>query len=98
MNIHKHSPRLQTRGVAFFILLFLAERDKIKLLFIIMNIQGILYSGLIAILIISALYFKPLRKTIGLLLIILGALACMTVIGLIFGIPMIIVGGLFLFI
>jgi hypothetical protein len=49
-------------------------------------------------LVIGALFIKPLRKTMGLLLIILGALACITVVGLVFGIPMIIVGGLFLFI
>ena len=54
---------------------------------------------LIAIgLIIAALTVKALRKTVGLLLVILGGLACLTVIGLIIGIPMIIVGGLFLFV
>lgn len=46
----------------------------------------------------SALYFRPIRKTIGLLLVILGGLACFTVIGAIIGIPMIIIGGLFLFV
>ena len=45
-----------------------------------------------------ALFFKPLRKTIGLLLVILGALICMTFIGVVIGIPMIIVGGLMLFV
>jgi len=49
-------------------------------------------------LIIVALSFKPLRKTIGLLLVILGGLASITIIGLVIGIPMIIIGGLFLFI
>ena len=54
---------------------------------------------LIAIgLIIAALTVKALRKTVGLLLVILGGLACLTVIGLIIGIPMIIIGGLFLFV
>ncbi|MFZ2832219.1 MAG: DUF5362 family protein [Minisyncoccia bacterium] len=63
-----------------------------------MNIQN--FVGLIIVigLIIAALSFKPMRKTIGLLLVILGALACMTVVGAIVGIPMIITGGLFLFI
>jgi hypothetical protein len=63
-----------------------------------MNIQQILALSVVIILIIAALSLKPLRKTIGLLLVILGGLACLTVIGLIIGIPMIIVGGLFLFI
>ncbi len=49
-------------------------------------------------LIVAALSIKPLRKTIGLLLVILGGLVSLTVIGLILGIPMIIIGGLFLFI
>ena len=54
---------------------------------------------LIAIaLIVAALTVKALRKTVGLLLVILGGLACLTVIGLAIGIPMIIIGGLFLFI
>ena len=59
------------------------------------QILGIL---LVLVLIFIALYFKPLRKTLGLLLIILGAIACFTIIGLVIGVPMIIVGGLFLFI
>lgn len=46
----------------------------------------------------AALYFKFLRKTIGLLFIILGGIACLTFIGAIIGIPMIIVGGILLFI
>ncbi|MCC6290822.1 hypothetical protein IT398_02050 [Candidatus Nomurabacteria bacterium] len=45
-----------------------------------------------------ALSFKPMRKTIGLLLIILGGLACMTFIGVVIGIPMIIIGGLMMFV
>jgi len=63
-----------------------------------MDIQQILYFLIVIILIVLALSIKPLRKTIGLLIVILGVLASMTVIGLIFGIPMIIIGGLFLFI
>jgi len=53
---------------------------------------------LAVVLIVAALSVKALRKTIGLLLVILGGLACLTIIGLIIGIPMIIIGGLFLFI
>jgi hypothetical protein len=63
-----------------------------------MNILSVLAVLVVIILIVTALSFKPMRKTIGLLLVILGALVCLTVIGLIVGIPMIIVGGLFLFI
>ena len=50
------------------------------------------------VLIVAALSVKALRKTIGLLLVILGGLACLTIIGLIIGIPMIVIGGLFLFV
>ncbi len=50
------------------------------------------------ILIVLALSVKFLRKTMGLLLVILGGLACLTIVGLIIGIPMIIIGGIFLFI
>jgi len=63
-----------------------------------MNIQEILSLVIVILLVILALYFKPLRKAIGLLLVILGGLVSMTVIGLIVGVPMIIVGGLLLFI
>lgn len=45
-----------------------------------------------------ALYVKALRKTIGLLLVILGAIACLTFVGAVIGIPMILVGGILLFI
>ncbi len=63
-----------------------------------MDIQQILALLVVIILIVAALYFKPIRKTVGLLLVILGGLACITIIGLILGIPMIIIGGIFLFI
>lgn len=63
-----------------------------------MDTQQVLALLVVFGLIVVALSFKPLRKTIGLLLVILGSLASMTVIGLVIGIPMIIVGGLFLFI
>ena len=46
----------------------------------------------------AALSFKPLRKTIGLLFVILGSIACFTIIGLVLGVPMIIIGGIFLFV
>lgn len=49
------------------------------------------------VLAVLALSIRPLRKTLGLLTVILGALACLTGIGMIVGIPMIIVGGLLLF-
>lgn len=45
-----------------------------------------------------AMAVRPLRKTMGLLIVILGAIACLSGIGIIIGIPMIIIGGLFLFI
>lgn len=63
-----------------------------------MNTQEVLALGIAIILIVVAFSFKPLRKTMGLLLVILGILASMTVIGLVFGIPMILIGGLLLFI
>jgi hypothetical protein len=44
-----------------------------------------------------ALAFKPLRKAIGLLLVIVGAILCLSLIGLILGVPMILAGGLLLF-
>lgn len=49
------------------------------------------------VLVVLALSIRPLRKTLGLLTVILGVLACLTGIGMIVGIPMIIVGGLLLF-
>lgn len=50
------------------------------------------------ILLALALYLKPIRKTIGLLFAILGTLLCFTFVGAVIGIPMIVVGGLLLFI
>ena len=49
-------------------------------------------------LLILAFVIKPLRKTLGLLLVILGAIACFTFIGAVIGIPMILAGGFLLFI
>lgn len=51
----------------------------------------------VVILIVLALSIKALRKAIGLLVVILGALACFTFIGIIIGVPMILVGGILLF-
>jgi hypothetical protein len=63
-----------------------------------MAIYNTLVFLIIAALILLAFLIKPIRKTIGLLLVILGALAGLTFLGLIIGIPMIIAGGLLLFI
>jgi len=61
-----------------------------------MNITTVLIIA--AVLIIFALSVKPLRKAMGLLIVILGLIACLTGIGIIIGIPMILVGGILLFI
>ncbi len=58
----------------------------------------ILVLAVIAALVTVALVVKVLRKTVGLLLIILGAIACLTFFGAIIGIPMIIAGGILFFI
>ncbi len=60
--------------------------------------EQLLVLVIVVALIVLALSVKAIRKTIGLLLVILGGVACFTFIGIILGIPMIIVGGLFLFI
>ena len=49
------------------------------------------------ILLVVAIAVKPIRKALGLLLIILGILECLTVIGLLIGIISILVGGILLF-
>ena len=51
--------------------------------------------GVVAVFV--ALSIRPLRKAIGLMLIILGTICCFTLIGIIIGIPMIIVGGVLIF-
>jgi hypothetical protein len=51
-----------------------------------------------AVLFVLALAIRPLRKAIGLLIVILGALASLTGVGLIIGIPMILIGGVLLFV
>jgi len=45
-----------------------------------------------------AMFVNALRKATGLLLVILGILACVTGIGMLVGIPLIFVGGFLLFI
>ena len=51
-----------------------------------------------AILFVLGLAVKPLRKALGLLSVILGGLVSLTGIGIIIGIPMILIGGILLFI
>jgi len=46
---------------------------------------------------VVALTVEPMRKAIGLVLIVLGFLACLTVAGIIIGIPMMLIGGFFVF-
>lgn len=46
----------------------------------------------------AALAIKPIRKSAGLLLVIVGTIASFTGIGLIIGIPLILVGGVLLFV
>lgn len=59
--------------------------------------EQILGALVVGVVVVLALFVKALRKTIGLLLIILGTLACLTFFGVVIGIPMIIVGGILLF-
>lgn len=61
-----------------------------------MEIQAFLIIALTAF--IVSLFIPFIRKTIGLLLIILGAIVTFSLIGAIFGIPMIVLGGILLFI
>lgn len=58
------------------------------------SLLGLLVLGLMVGL---ALAFKPLRKAIGLLLVIIGAILSLSLVGLILGVPMILAGGLLLF-
>jgi len=58
------------------------------------SLLGFLVVGLMVWL---ALAFKPLRKAIGLLLVIIGAILSLSLVGLILGVPMILAGGLLLF-
>jgi hypothetical protein len=52
----------------------------------------------LAVLMMLPLFWKPTRKAIGLLNIIVGAILTLTGIGAIIGIPMILVGGICLFV
>jgi len=52
---------------------------------------------IIFVLIFLAILCKPIRKTIGLLMVIFGILGIMTIIGFIPGVILIILGGIFLF-
>lgn len=53
---------------------------------------------LFAALIVIALAIKPIRKASGLTLVILGAIFSLTGIGIIIGAPMILVGGVVVFV
>ena len=59
-----------------------------------------IFYGLVGLLVfvVLPLYWKPSRKAIGLMNIIIGSLISITVIGAALGIPMIIFGGILLFI
>lgn len=63
-----------------------------------MEVQEIVGLLVVSALVFMAVFFKPFRKTVGLLLVILGAVASFSFFGIVIGIPMIIVGGLLLFI
>ena len=49
-------------------------------------------------LVLVAMIVRALRKATGLLLVVLGLLACLTGVGFIFGVPLIFVGGVLSFI
>ena len=49
-------------------------------------------------LVLVAMMVRPLRKATGLLLVVLGIVACFTGVGIIVGAPLIFVGGILLFI
>jgi len=53
---------------------------------------------LIAVVFLLPLFWKPTRKAVGLLNIIVGTLLTVTGIGAILGIPMILIGGICLFV
>ena len=63
------------------------------------SLEDIFY-GLVGLLVfvVLPLYWKPSRKAIGLMNIIIGSLISLTVIGAALGIPMIIFGGILFFI
>jgi len=49
------------------------------------------------VLLIVGIAVNPIRKAIGLLLVILGTLECLSVFGIVLGIPSILIGGIMLF-
>ncbi|MEI8088399.1 MAG: hypothetical protein WCG63_02280 [Opitutaceae bacterium] len=62
-----------------------------------MTLSSLLGFLVVELMVWLALAFKPLRKAIGLLLVIIGAILSLSLIGLILGVPMILAGGLLLF-
>ena len=62
-----------------------------------MTLNSLLGFLIVGLMVWLALAFKPLRKAIGLLLVIVGAILLLSLIGLILGVPMILAGGLLLF-
>jgi hypothetical protein len=62
-----------------------------------MTLNSLLGFLIVGLMVWLALAYKPLRKAIGLLLVIVGAILCLSLIGLILGVPMILAGGLLLF-
>ncbi len=62
------------------------------------NVVQTLTVAIVILLSLSAFLIKPIRKTVGLLLVIIGAIICLTYVGMVIGIPMIFVGGILLFI
>jgi hypothetical protein len=63
-----------------------------------MELNPMLIIILSLILLIVSIAVKPIRKAIGLLFIILGIIECLSVFGLIIGIPSILIGGILLFV
>jgi hypothetical protein len=57
----------------------------------------ILFCIIVGVMFVFAIAVKPIRKAMGLLFVILGFIACLTLIGIVVGIPMILVGGFLLF-
>jgi hypothetical protein len=62
-----------------------------------MTLSSLLGFLVVGLMVWLALAFKPLRKAIGLLLVIVGAILSLSLIGLILGVPMILAGGLLMF-
>jgi hypothetical protein len=62
-----------------------------------MTLSSLLGFLVVGLMVWLALALKPLRKAIGLLLVIIGAILSLSLIGLVLGVPMILAGGLLLF-